>query len=87
MEGEGDELWWCSETAAANAGWGMPGLAPPRLARTLAVAVLHALDELPEVEPRLGLVELALRHDLVEQLAARDELQHNEDLRPSQCER
>jgi hypothetical protein len=55
------------------------------VADPLAVAVLDALEELPEVEAGRGLVEPALGDDLVEQLAARDELEDDEDLLLGRC--
>mmetsp|Transcript_26144 Transcript_26144/g.42631 ORF Transcript_26144/g.42631 Transcript_26144/m.42631 type:complete len:284 (-) Transcript_26144:276-1127(-) len=45
------------------------------------VAVLDPGQQLPEVEPGLVLREPALGHNLVEELPARDHLQHDEDLR------
>jgi len=51
------------------------------MAHALGVAVLDALHQLAEVEAGCGLVEAPVRDDLVKQLAARDELEHDEDLR------
>ena len=50
------------------------------VADALVVAVLDAADELLEVEARGRLVEAALCNDLVEEFAASDELEHDEDL-------
>ena len=50
------------------------------MADPLPVAVLDAGDELSEVGPRSLLVEAARRHDLVKELPAGDELEHDEDL-------
>lgn len=50
------------------------------LDHTLSVAVLDALDELPDVETGGHLVEAGVGHNLVKQLPAGNELQDDEDL-------
>ena len=50
------------------------------MAHALRVAVLHAVHKLAEIEAGLILGEAACRHDLVEELTARHELEHDEDL-------
>lgn len=50
------------------------------MAHTVVVAVLDALHKLAKVEARKLLIELALTHNLVKQLATLDQLQHDKDL-------